>query len=183
VVIKVLFFDTSALLKRFVEEDGTPNVKWLTSSETKVSNGLHFVVNEQVCFEFERKLEHFANTGKISPKSASQINRTFLNHYKEKHFRVIGQKIVSNTKPETSIDAIYRDLNLKAGKNDWDGFIFQSIVNALAFLGGESHPILVTCDESFGKLVASKGYRVINPAKLSLDQMRRFVCLQRGESV
>lgn len=30
-VIKVLFFDTSALLKMFVEEDGTPNVKWGSS--------------------------------------------------------------------------------------------------------------------------------------------------------
>jgi len=175
VVIKVLFFDTSALLKMFVEEEGTLNVKWLTSSDTKVSMSLHFVVNEQVCSEFVRKLEHFANTGKISAERADRISRDFTNHYKDKYFRVIGQEIISNTKQETSIDAIFQDLNLKAGKNDWDGLIYQSIVNALAFLGGESHPILVTCDGSFGRKVMSKGYRVINPAKQSLDEIRAVI--------
>lgn len=174
-VVKVLFFDTSALLKMFVEEEGTSNVKWLTSSDTKVSKNLHFVVNEQVCSEFERKLKHFANTGKISAESANRISRTFTNHYKDKCFRVIGQEIISNTKQEMSIDAIYQDLNLKAGKNDWDGLIYQSIVNALAFLGGESHPILVTCDGPFGSKVLGKGYRVINPGKQSLDEIRAVI--------
>lgn len=170
-VIKVLFFDTSALLKMFVEEGGTQNMKWLTSSATKVSKSLHFVVNEQVCYEFERKLEHFANTEKIFAESADRISRTFTNHYKDKYFRVIGQDIISNTKRQTSLDEISQDMNLTAGKNDWDGLIYQSIVNALAFLGGESHPILVTCDASFGRKVMSKGYRVINPAKQSLDEI------------
>lgn len=174
-VIKVLFFDTSALLKRFVEEEGTSNVKWLTSPDTKVSKSLHFVVNEQVCAEFEQKLKHFAHSGKISAEKAERISRTFDSHYKHNYFRVIGQKIISNTKQETNIDAISQDLNLKAGKNDWDGLIYQSIVNALAFLGGESHPILVTCDDSFGRKVKSKGYRVINPAKQSLDEIRAAI--------
>lgn len=174
-VIKVLFFDTSALLKMFVEEQGTPNVKWLTSSDTKVSNSLHFVVNEQVCTEFEQKLNHFAQNGKISAEKAERISHKFASHYKDKYFRVIGQEIISNTKPEMSIVAISQELNLKAGKNDWDGLIYQSIVNALAFLGGESHPILVTCDGPFARKVKSKGYRVINPAKQSLDEIRAVI--------
>lgn len=174
-VIKVLFFDTSALLKMFVEEEGTPNVRWLTFSDTKVSKSLHFVVNEQVCTEFERKIQHFAHSGKISAEKADRIRRTFANTYKDKYFRVIGQEIISNTKQGMSLDAISQDLNLKAGKNDWDGLIYQSIVNALAFLGGESHPILVTCDGSFGRKVMSKGYRVINPAIQSLDEIRAVI--------
>lgn len=172
-VIKVLFFDTSALLKMFVEENGTPNVKWLTSPDTKVSKSLHFVVNEQVCSEFEAKVEHFASMGKISAEKADRIRYIFTHCYKDNYFRVIGQRIVSNTKQETSIDAISEDLKLKMGKNDWDGLIFQSIVNALAFLG--SNPILVTCDGPFGRKVSSKGYRVINPAKQSLDQIRAVI--------
>ena len=159
----------------FVEEDGTQNMKWLTSSDTKVSNSLYFVVNEQVCFEFEQRLEHFSNTGKISAKSANRISRAFNNHYKGKYFRVIGQDIISNTKRQTSLDAISQDMNLTAGKNDWDALMYQSIVNALAFLGGESHPILVTCDASFGRKVMSKGYRVINPAKQSLNEIRVII--------
>ncbi len=174
-VIKVLFFDTSALLKMFVEEEGTPNVKWLTSSNTKVSKSLHFVVNEQVYTEFDRKLKHFTHSGKISAEKADRISRMFASHYKNKYFRVIGQEIISNTKQEKNIDTISQEMNLKAGKNDWDGLIYQSIVNALAFLGGESHPILVTCDGSFERKVKSKGYRVINPAKQSLDEIRAII--------
>lgn len=151
----------------------TRNVKWLTSADTKVFNSLHYVVNEQVCTEFERKIRHFSNIGKISTKKADDIFDKFTRHYKGKYFRVIGQEIISNTKQETSIDEVLRDLNLKEGKDDWDGIIYQSIINALAYLGGESHPILVTCDGNFGKKVMSKGYRVINPMKQNPEEIRK----------
>lgn len=172
-VIKVLFFDTSALLKMFVDEPGTRNVKWLTSADTKVLNSLHFVVNEQVCTEFDSKIRQFSNIGKISQKKADDIIGKFTRHYKGKYFRIIGQEIISNTKQATSIDDVLRDLKLTKGKDDWDGIIYQSIINALAYLGGESHPILVTCDGTFGKKVMSKGYRVINPMEQNLDEIRK----------
>jgi hypothetical protein len=172
VVVKVLFFDTSVLIKKFVDEDGHQNVKWLTSSDTKVSNSLHFCVNEQVCIEFERKIKNFGLKGKLSAHRTEWICYSFAKHYKNKDFRVIGQNIISNTKHETSFDTISKDLNLKAGKNDWDGLIYQSIINALASFGYESHPILVTCDVKFGRKVKSKGYRVINPEKQTLDEIR-----------
>lgn len=173
--VKVLFLDTSALLKRFVDEEGTSNMKWLMSSETKVLNSLHFVVNEQVCLEFERKIKCFANIDKISEESANQIIRLFNNHYKDKYCRLIGQEIISNTKSEMSMEEITLDLGLELGKNDWDGLLYQSIVNALAFLGGDSHPILVTCDASFASKVMNKGYRTINPAKQSLNEIRAVI--------
>lgn len=174
-VIKVLFFDTSALIKMFVDEPGTSNIKWLTSPETRLVNSLHFVVNEQVCNEFQSTIKKFSSKWKISEKKADSIIRKFNKHYKEKYFRVIGQRIISNTKKETGIDEVNRDLNLTPGKNDWDGVIYQSIINALASLGGESHPILVSCDNTFGKKVKDKGYRVINPEKQSVDELRKII--------
>ena len=158
----------------FVDEPGTPSVKWLTSATTKVLNGLIFVVNEQVCTEFERKIRHFSNSGKLSAKKADEIFKKFTRHYKGKEFRVIGQKIISNTKQETTIEEVIRDLNLNKGKGDWDGLIYQSIINALAYLAGESHPILVTCDEKFGKKVKTKGYRVIDPEKQNPNEIRKI---------
>lgn len=174
-VVKVLFFDTSALIKIFVDEAGTPQAKWLTSPETKVKNSLHFVINKQVCTEFDQKLKDFACSGILSADKADRIRSSFARYYKGKYFRVIGQEIISNTKQETSIDAIAIDLNLRASGNDWDGLIYQSIVNALAFLGDDSHPILVTCDVNFGKKVKSRGYRVINPEKQTLDEIRAIL--------
>jgi len=175
VVIKVLFFDTSALLKMFVDEPGTPNVKWLTSPDTRTTNSLHLVVNEQVCEEFEHKIRYFSQTRKISLAKADHIINKFTRHYKSNLFSVIGQKIISNTKRETSIDDVIRDLGLRKGKDDWDGIIYQSIINALAALGGKSHPILVTCDEKFEKKVFRNGYRVINPIKQDLEEIRKIL--------
>jgi len=172
-IIRILFFDTSALLKIFVKEDGSENVKWLTSPDTKVCNSLQFFVNDQVCLEFENKIRQFEKNGKISKKNAEQILDAFTNHYKNIYFRVLDKEsLLFQKKQETSIDAICKELNLKAGKNDWDGLLYQSIIDELAFFDAESHPILVTCDGPFARKVKSKGYRVINPIKQSRDEIQ-----------
>lgn len=165
--IKILFFDTSTLIKMFVSEQGSETVKWLTSSETKMRLSLAFVINRSVCYEFSKKIEKFAapEIGKLSREKADHIHAAFSRHYKDKWFRVIGQKIISNTKPATSIGKVFSDLQMKLDKHNRDASIYHSVVNALACYGGSSHPILVTCDKRFATRVRSRGYRVINPAK------------------
>lgn len=171
-VIKVLFFDTDALLKKFIEEDGSKTVKWLTAPQTKVKYALHFVINEQVCSEFERKIRLFVKRNRITETTAERVLRQFLNYHKNKNFRVIGQKIISNVKKETTLDTAINELKLKRGKNDWDAIHYQSIVNALAAYGGKSHPILVSCDVKFSRKIAAKGFRVINPMKQGPDEIK-----------
>ena len=172
-IVRILFFDTSALLKMFVKEDGSENVTWLTHPETKICNSLQFFVNDQVCLEFENKISQFEKTGKISKKKADQILDAFSNHYKNEYFTVLGKKsLLFPKKQQTSIGVICNELNLKTGKNDWDGFLYQSIIDSLAFFDAESHPILVTCDESFGKKVKNKGYRVIDPKRQNREEIK-----------
>lgn len=173
--IKVLFFDTSALLKRFIDEPGSKNVKWLTSPATTVSHSLHLVINGKVYYEFEKKVLQFSKQGKLTEDKARNVLDQFSSHYKGFVFRVVGQNIISNTKREESIDDIVKNLNLQPGKSDWDGRIFQSIVNSLAYLGGQSHPILVTCDIPFSKKIMSKGYRVINPLKQDISEIENKI--------
>lgn len=173
--IKILFFDTSALLKMFVREDGSNVVKWLTQADTRADKSLHFVINEQVGEEFVRKIECFSRVGRISRQRGEEVIRQFEQHCKGKYFRVIGQSIVSNLKPEVSIDEVFRDLKLTPGVDDWDGLIYQSIVNALAFLGGESHPFLVSCDRVFSNKVRGKGYRVIDPMRQSKKEIGKVL--------
>jgi len=52
---------------------------------------------------------------------------------------------------------------------------YQSMVNALAYLGGESHPILVTCDTKFGNTVKANGFRIINPLKQSIEEISDII--------
>jgi hypothetical protein len=172
--IKVLFFDTSALLKLFVDEPGSSLVKWLTSPDTRMQFSLHFVINEQVVKEFEKKITAFVSQGRLSSVKGEYINSQFSQFYKGQLFRVIGQSIISNIKKETSLSEVVESLSLKTGKNDWDAYHYQSIVNALAYLGGESEPILVTADGKFGKKVAGCGYRVINPITQSKSEIENI---------
>jgi len=174
-VIKVLFFDTDALLKKFINEEGSDVVKWITSPRTKVGHALHFVINNQVCDEFERKIRNFSKSGKISEESANRILRQFSRNRKDSNFRVISQELISNIRNELTLDEIIKEFELTKGKNDWDALHYQSIVNSLAYLGGESHPILVTCDKKFGNKVNKKGYRVINPMKQSLGDIQSML--------
>ncbi len=170
-MVKILFFDTNALLKIFINEPGSDTVNWLISANVRLVNSLHCVVNEQACDEFNNKIANFAKNGKISVLKANNIIDKFNQHYKNNIFSVIGYNIISNTKEETSLITILQRLSLVQGKNDWDGKIYQSIVNALACYGGGSHPILITSDFKFGKKVAANGFRVIDPSKQSREEI------------
>ncbi len=167
---RVLFFDTSAIIKIFLQEKGSDVVKWLI--QTKATSRLHFVINEQVCKEFSERIKEFSVSRPHLNINAERILNLFFNHYVGCKFRVIGQEIISNTKEEQNLSIIIKELNLITGKNDWDALHYQSMVNALAFLGGESHPILVSGDNDFVKKVARKGYRVINLNKQSLKEVK-----------
>ena len=174
-IMKVLFFDTSALLKLFFTEPGTETIKWLCNANTKVLYGLHFVINVQVTNEFSDKVDTFVKYGKLSPEGGVQVKAKFDTYYKGKMFRVIGQQLISNTKLETTREKVEQDLSLTRGKNDWDGLHYQSMVNALAWLGGKSHPILVTADRKFANKVEHQGYRVINVLKTSQRDIEKII--------
>jgi hypothetical protein len=160
---KVLFFDTSVLLKLFIDEDGSEIIRWLCSRETKATKRLHFVINNQVVKEFLAKIECFIKSGVVSSVEGELIKSKFGKYYHGKMFRVVGQSNISNNKVDTSLQDILKDLELTHGKNDWDGYHYESIVNALSHLAGESKPILVTADKKFGKKVKKQDYSVINP--------------------
>ena len=148
-------------------------MKWL--ERNKVVESLHFVINEQICIEFDNKIQQFSEQNRIT--NAEAILDKFDKHYKNKIFRVIGQEIISTdpSKVGKSIKEINNELNLSEGKDDWDGLIYQSIINHLAFLAGESHPILVTSDSRFADKVKVKGYRVINPEKQSIEEIMLII--------
>jgi hypothetical protein len=175
-IYKLLFFDTSALIKIFKKEVGSENMKWLTSPDTKVIKSLIFFVNDQVCKEFNYKIYQFVQFGEMSKQKADQILDAFNNHYKDKDFKVLPKhSLLDPKKQKTGIEEICEELKLKSGKNDWDGFHFQSIIDSLAHFAAESHPILVTCDRKFAGKVKGKGYRIINPEMQSQKEIEAIL--------
>lgn len=162
---KILFFDTNALIKYFVPEIGSDIIKWLCHPEIKIGKSLRFLVNEQVCNEFEDKIQIIYESGRISKSRYESVLRQFHLSYKGKYFKIVGEKTISNTKMEISFSEAITKLNLVEGKNDWDARIYLSLANALAHYARESHPILVSSDAKFNKKIINKSFRVINPEK------------------
>jgi hypothetical protein len=119
----------------------------------------------------KNKINQFERSGEISKQKADQIRDDFNDYYKDKYFRILKKSLLAPQIQETSIEMICNELNLKPGKNDWDGLHYQSIIDSLAYFTAESHPILVTCDKDFAKMVRGKGYRVINPQKQSQKEI------------
>jgi len=77
---KVLFFDTSAILKLFLkEEKGCDVMKWYMKN--KATLRLHFVINEQVRNEFSNKIAEFSKTKPELNINAERTINLFSKHY------------------------------------------------------------------------------------------------------
>ena len=164
---RVLFLDTNVLIKLYKEESGSDIVKWLLSPSMKIKRRLYFVINNRVCEELEKKILMFGKRGILSERHSNMTIRQFNRFYKNNYFRVIGKDVISNARVAKSMADVISELNLKPGKSDWDGEHYQSLVNALAHLGGKSKPILVSSDQRFYKKVERRGFVVIDPIKHS----------------
>jgi hypothetical protein len=165
-VIKILFFDTSALIKKYKKEKGFQTIDWLTRIDTKICCRLHFVVNQQVVKEMQAGL------------SATEWDR-FSRDELHKNFRVVGQQLIasiSSEKMELTLDEAINELGLNRGKNDLDAHHYQSMINALApYHGGESQAIFVSSDKKFLNKMCKKGYTTINPETDSESDIRALL--------
>ena len=106
-VIKVLFFDTNALLKLFLSEPGSETVRWLTSAPVKISNGLRFHINETVVYEFYRKLSEYEGAGDLSAERADQARDKFERHYRDRWFRVVGHNPISRHQRRITLSEVF----------------------------------------------------------------------------
>jgi len=156
-VMKVLFFDTCAILKFWLDEPGHDVVRWLCDPETKVLNGLSFSTSEQVEKEFYDVLDRKAKNGDISEKYASAI-KDRAKPYFDSVFHVRDSKPLPNFKfgKDTNENEIINKYGLNPKKTSGDAKIISCVVNYLRFLGGSSLPHVVTSDQKFGYIRVSQ---------------------------
>ena len=60
---------------------------------------------------------------------------------------------------------------MQVGKNDWDANHIACVYNYLRFAGGVSSPRFVTSDNDFIRLVQQEGYTVLNPEKMTIEEV------------
>ena len=174
--MKVLFFDTCAIVKYWIKEPGHDIVRWLCHPETKLLLGLSFSTSEQVEIEFNTVIDRISKNQKNPEKYASVI-KDRAKPYFESIFHIRDSKQIPKFKfgKDTNENEIINKYNLKPDKASGDAKIISCVVNYLRFLGGSSLPHVVTSDRKFKNVIIGEGYKVIDPEKQTKSDIKQYL--------
>ncbi len=168
-MIKILYFDTNAIIKYFFKEEGSDLIKWLV--DNRVSNATSLNTSQITLYEFKKFLK----------KKEKELERITAKSklYFAKVFRVIDNHKIPGFKKgkDTNYIEICKKYKLQIKKNGWDARHLSSVINYLRCYAGESRPYIVTADVNFGKIIEKEGYAVINPDKITKSEAERILHL------
>jgi len=163
--IKILFFDSSAILSWFLEQDGASvmedifhrqlrdpmwslNISDTVKEEVNHKLKIHCVYNLPRYNKFQGYLESFYHAGNISR----------------------NEGVVEECKSELIKE--YEKLGRK--NNSQDLSILSEFISYLGFFAGPSHPILISCDNMMNEIGSKVGYRVFDPRKQKMQEIEAF---------
>jgi hypothetical protein len=174
--MKVLFFDTNAIVKYWIEEPGHDVVRWLCDPTTKVLLGLSYSTSEQVEKEFYTVIDKIAKNHKDPGKYASAIKNR-AKPYFESVFHIRDSKPIPKSKfgNDANENEIIIRHNLRPDKDNGDAKIISCVINYLRFLVDTSLPHVVTSDHKFQKVITGEGYKVIDPEKQTKFEIEQYL--------
>ena len=164
-MIRILFFDTSAVVKYFHSEAGSEVVRWIVNDNINIS----ISVSKRVIEEFPSVIKKIAARGDITEEQAKKIMQRSKHYFRERF-------ICRDSKPTKIPNSIAAEEyiekhKLKKGKNDWDANHIACVYNHLRFGGGISTPRFITSDKRFIKLVESEGFSAIDPENTNITEL------------
>lgn len=150
--IKILYFDSSAILSYFLKDDGN-----IVVGE---------ILNNAGAQAFSLNLSHIAKV-EINKKEG-------LPTY---HSRILKDFRIVNGSEEERKNYLQHLINkypvLLKKKNSQDLAILSELYY-LKFFVGPSHPILISCDNLMNEIGLQEGYRVFNPRKKTIDDLINY---------
>lgn len=173
-VIKILYFDTCAIIKYFVREKGSGLIKWIVDNQVLYSLTLH--TSQIAIHEFNKIIKEKEKRGELSNAQMKAIIAK-SKHYFRTTFHVRDFKPIPRFRSHKDTD--YLDLcnkhGLKMSKNSRDARHLACVINYLRCCGGISRPRIMTADSNFSKIIRAEGYDVINPEKVSKDDFLAII--------
>ena len=169
--IKILLFDTCAILKFFIEEPGSDSVRYMVRN--RVLLGLNISVATIARLEFESALWKKTAHDQLSITQTRGILQRARGYFKDV-FRVRDADPIPAFKAGKPIayKEIVKRYRLKIGRNDRDVWHIMCVHNYLSCFGGESLPHIVTSDRNFKKIIRAEGYEVIDPKNVTPKQLK-----------
>ena len=168
--IKILLFDTCAILKFFIEEPGSDSVRYMVRNKTLL--GLNISVATIARLEFENVLWKKTAHGQLSIPQTRNILQRARGYFRDV-FRVRDDDPIPAFKAgkPMAYKEIVKKYGLKIGRDDRDVWHIMCVHNYLRCFGGVSLPKIVTSDPNFKKIIKAEGYGVIDPKEVTPKQL------------
>ena len=171
--MRILVFDTSAILKYFVTEPGNRTVRWIV--QNRAQYGLNISVSTIARLEFECALWKKTAHGQLTIPQTRRILQLARCYFKDV-FRVRDTDPIPafpSGRP-LEYDALVKKYGLKVGRNDRDVWHLMCAYNYLRCFVGDSRPHIVTSDPNLKKMFEIEGYGVIDPVKQSPEDLENL---------
>lgn len=166
-MIKILYLDTSAVVKYFLPENGSDFIEWIINKRAHFSISLQ--TSSLMFYEFKIALRKKHERGDITYDQLKRVMRR-SKYYFDKVFLIPDNHKVPNFSSGNNVTyhEICTNNGLKIGKRDQDARHLACVINYLRCFSDTSKPIVLTADVKFGKIIKKYGYKVINPEKATM---------------
>lgn len=173
-IMKILILDTCTIVKFFIDERGSETVRYIADNRTKL--GLNLSVSIFARLEFEKVLwKKAADKHLTASKVKSIIERA--HGYFSDVFRIRDTYPTPDFKlgHPMEYEQMIKKHGLSIGQNDRDVWHLMCAHNYLGCFGlaGESLPHIVTSDKNFKDIIEAEGYGVIDPEKVSPQDLQK----------
>ena len=171
--MRILIFDTSAILKYFVIEPGSGTVRWIV--QNRVQYGLNISVATIARLEFECALWKKTAHGQLTIPQTRGILQRARGYFRDV-FRVRDTDPIPAFPSGRPLEynALVEKYGLNVGRNDRDVWHLMCAHNYLRCFGGDSRPHVVTSDPNLKKMFEKEGYGVIDPVKQSPEDLENL---------
>ena len=167
-IMRILIFDTSAIVKLFLEEPGSKTVKFIV--EKRIELGINISISIFARLEFETVLWKKAANNFITISRVKRILERANSYFNDVlHIRDTYPLPKFKVGHPMEYEQLISKYGLSIGRNDRDVWHLMCAHNYLGYLGltGESLPHIVTSDRNFQKIITKEGYGVIDPEKVT----------------
>jgi len=189
--MRMLFLDTCALVKYFVDEPGRDVVKWLFSDEAVLGYSVHLMTSVHVRDEFPKAIAKMITFKQIPAANARGILQRADGYLSP---RFPGGLHIIDTGPlpnfrggeNTSDNELIAKYHLK-DIDQMDCAILASIVNYLRCNSGGSLPQVVTADKAFIKVIHAEGFGAIDLRTMTVEGIKAYLnmlpCVELPEKI
>lgn len=178
-MVKILYFDTNAVVKYFCDEPGSDVVRWIVNN--RVIESISISTGKQTVAEFPKVIQKIARRGQISQEKAQAIIKKAQLYFQQVfHVRDDKPGPGFNAGEDVEQENLLEKYNLVHGKDDWDALHLMCVINYLRCFGGGSSPRVVTSDKNFKKVIQGEGYQVIDPQDIAICELGNLL---RGDGV